>query len=1198
MSGWQFWIDRGGTFTDIVARAPDGRLLCRKLLSENPERYRDAALQGIRDILQLPPSAALAPHIGSVKMGTTVGTNALLERKGEPLVLVVNQGFKDCLRIGYQNRPDIFALHIRRPEQLYRAVVEIGARIGADGREIRPFDSARARRQLAELYAQGYRAVAIALMHAWRYPSHEVQLAELAAEIGYRQISLSHRVSPLPRLVGRADTAVVDAYLSPILRRYVEQVTSGLTNGGRSSRLLFMQSNGGLVAADLFQGKDCILSGPAGGIVGAAAVAERAGLAKIIAFDMGGTSTDVAHYAGELERSFDTEVAGVRIRTPMMAIHTVAAGGGSVLHFDGFRYRVGPDSAGADPGPACYRRGGPLTVTDANLLLGKLPGFPAVFGPRGDQGPDLQRVCVLFAELAQRIGQACGEPRSPEQVAAGFLAVAIENMAEAIKQISVQKGYHLADYALCCYGAAGAQHACLLAEQLGMRTVLLHPLAGVLSAYGMGLAQFRVLRQRGVERHLDGVSAAELDEWWGELLAQAAAELSAQGVAAPTIRSRRQLVVRYQGTDTSLALDADQPGQLTERFAAAYRQQFGFCYADRPLLLSAVYLECSAGDAPDLDCGFQAAAGPVRAERIDRMFSRGAWRETPIYRREALPSGAVLDGPAIVLESTSTIVVEPGWQAQVAANADLLLQRREIGIEAAMPGAAADPVWLEIFNKRFVSVAEQMGFVLQNTAHSVNIKERLDFSCAVFDPTGQLIANAPHIPVHLGSMGAAVAALLARADLVMQAGDAYLLNSPYAGGTHLPDITVVSPVFDPPGNRLLFLVASRGHHADVGGISPGSMPAASRHISEEGVLSAGLKIVQAGQFLERAVVQWLQDHPYPARNPQQNIADLQAQIAANHKGANELLALVAQDSLPVVAAYMRHVQDHAEACVRRLLPGLADGYFEYPMDQGGRIAVRITVDRRRSQAEIDFSGTSPQLDGNFNAPAAVCQAAVMYVFRTLLQDDIPLNAGCLKPLTIVIPEGCLLNPRYPAAVVAGNVETSQYVVDALYGALGVLAGSQGTMNNLTFGNRDYQYYETICGGAGAGNGFAGADAVHTHMTNSRITDPEILEQRFPVLLHEFSVRDGSGGAGRYRGGCGTLRHIEFLQAMSVGILSSHRRLPPFGLAGGSPGQIGRNRLLHKDGSEDVLPACAQLAVEAGDAILIETPGGGGFGAAD
>jgi len=1199
MSGWQFWIDRGGTFTDIVARAPDGRLLCRKLLSENPERYQDAALQGIRDLLQLAPSEALAPHIGSVKMGTTVGTNALLERKGEPLVLVVNQGFKDCLRIGYQNRPDIFALHIRKPEQLYRAVLEIDARIGADGREIRPFDSARARRQLAKFYAQGYRAVAIALMHAWRYPSHELQLAEIAAVIGYRQISLSHQVSPLPKLVGRADTAVVDAYLSPILRRYVEQVTSGLANGGRSNPLLFMQSNGGLVAADLFQGKDCILSGPAGGIVGAAAVAERAGLVKIIAFDMGGTSTDVAHYAGKLERGFETEVAGVRIRTPMMAIHTVAAGGGSVLHFDGFRYRVGPDSAGANPGPACYRRGGPLTLTDANLLLGKLPGFPAVFGPRGDQGPDLQQVRAGFAELAQRIGQACGEPRSPEQVAAGFLAVAIENMAEAIKKISVQKGYHLADYALCCYGAAGAQHACLLAEQLGMRTVLLHPFAGVLSAYGMGLAQFRVLRQRGVERILEGVSAAELDEWWRELEAQAVAELSAQGIAAQTILSRRQWVLRYQGTDTSLALDSDQPGELAERFAAAYRQQFGFCYADRPLLLSALHLECSAGDAPDNGCGFQAAAaGPVRPESVGRMFSRGAWRETPVYRREALPSGATLDGPAIVLESTSTIVIEVGWQAQVAANADLLLHRREIGAETLMPGAAVDPVWLEIFNKRFVSVAEQMGFVLQNTAHSVNIKERLDFSCAVFDPAGRLIANAPHIPVHLGSMGAAVAALLGRDDLVMQAGDAYLLNSPYAGGTHLPDITVISPVFDAPGGELLFLVASRGHHADVGGVSPGSMPAASRHISEEGVLSAGLKIVQAGEFLEQAVTQWLQDHPYPARNPQQNIADLQAQIAANHKGARELRALVAQYSLEVVAAYMRHVQDHAEACVRRMLFSLPDGYFEYPMDQGGRIAVRISVDRRRGQAKIDFSGTSPQLDCNFNAPAAVCQAAVLYVFRTLLQDDIPLNAGCLKPLTIVIPEGCLLNPRYPAAVVAGNVETSQYVVDALYGALGVLAGSQGTMNNLTFGNRYYQYYETICGGGGAGNGFAGADAVHTHMTNSRITDPEILEQRFPVLLHDFSVRGGSGGDGRYRGGDGVRRHIEFLEAMEVGILSSHRSRPPFGLAGGGPGQSGRNRLLRRDGSEQILPGCVQISVETGDAILIETPGGGGFGAAD
>ncbi|MCQ8102963.1 hydantoinase B/oxoprolinase family protein [Methylomonas sp. SURF-2] len=1194
MSAWQFWIDRGGTFTDIVARGPDGGLLSRKLLSDSPEHYRDAALYGIRQILQ--SAADASARIDSVKMGTTVGTNALLERKGEAVALLINRGFKDCLRIAYQNRPDIFALHIRRPEPLYQKVLEIDARVDAEGEVLRALNRAQAREQLLAIYEQGMRAVAIVMMHAWRYPQHELELAEIAREIGFRQISLSHRVSPLPKIVGRGDTAVLDAYLSPLLRRYVDEIGHGLAGLDPSARLLFMQSNGGLVRADEFRGKDSILSGPAGGMIGAVEVAKQAGLSKIIAFDMGGTSTDVAHYAGELERTLDTELAGARIRAPVLDIHTVAAGGGSILYFDGFRYRVGPESAGANPGPACYRRGGPLTVTDANLLLGKLPYFPAVFGANADLPPDAERVRQLFRELAMRIKAATGDSRDIEQVAEGFLSIAIENMAEAIKKISVQKGYHLAEYALCCYGAAGGQHACLLAESLGMDSVLLHPLAGVLSAYGMGLADFRVLEQQAVERCLDDIDTGGLTGQLAQLELRARAALMAQGLKDAQIDCPWRLVLRYQGSDSALTLDFTDAESIRGRFEALHRRQFGFCYERRPLLLAALQVEAIGREtrpapAPGIFTG-QNSATP---ESVTRMFSRNAWHDTPVYRRGNLAARADISGPAIVVEETSTIVIEPGWRAHLRANGDLLLTRVETSNGLQIVSTQRDPVLLEIFNRRFMSVAEQMGFVLQNTAHSVNIKERLDFSCALFDAGGQLIANAPHIPVHLGSMGESVKALIEQKGEDFQPGDAYLTNSPYAGGTHLPDITVVTPVFAEDGGPLLFFVASRGHHADIGGISPGSMPADSRHIDDEGVISGGLQILKQGQFQERAVRQWLASNPNPARNPEQNLADLQAQIAANQKGRLELSAMVAAYSLPVVMAYMRHVREHAEACVRTLLTGLTAGRFEYEMDQGAKIVVAIEVDRQRQAARIDFSGSSAQLPGNFNAPAAVCRAAVLYVFRSLLQDDIPLNAGCLQPLEIVIPPGCLLNPTYPAAVAAGNVETSQYIVDALYGALGVLAASQGSMNNFSFGNARLQYYETICGGAGAGDGFNGADAVHTHMTNSRITDPEILEARFPVLLREFSIRPGSGGGGRYRGGDGVIRRIEFRQPMRAVIVSSHRRLAPFGLKGGKAGALGVNRWLRRGGGETLLPACAEIQVAAGDSIVIETPGGGGYG---
>lgn len=1224
MSSWQFWIDRGGTFTDIVACSPDGHIVTRKLLSENPERYRDAALQGIREILQLPADAPLDRHIGSVKMGTTVGTNALLERKGEAVALAITRGFKDALRIGYQNRPDIFALNIRLPELLYRTVIEIDARVTAQGEVLEPLNADKARSQLQELYDQGLRAVAIVLMHAWRYPEHELQLADIARQIGFTQISVSHQVSPLLKIVSRGDTTVVDAYLSPLLKRYVAQIAEGL---GGDARLLFMQSNGGLVEASAFQGKDCILSGPAGGIVGATAVAQRAGLHKIIAFDMGGTSTDVAHYSGELERSLETEIAGVRMRAPMMHIHTVAAGGGSILTFDGSRYRVGPESAGANPGPACYRRGGPLTVTDANLMLGKLPLFPAVFGSNGDLPPDAGCVRFLFNELAARIHEQSGDVRSPEQVAEGFLDIAVENMAAAIKKISVQKGYNVAEYALCCYGAAGGQHACKIADRLGMQTVLLHPLAGVLSAYGMGLADFRVLKEQALELPWDTANESRLRTCLQHLEEQGRIALQAQGLAHLQITAVHRLLLRFQGTDSSLSVDFGDKAVMLADFRQQYRQRFGFCYENRPLLVETAMVECIGGEAHPFvsplpnplgncsrhcptscihevvpegegaECRFINSAYNKDSGHPDmrsRLFSNDAWHDAPVYRRENLPIRQTIAGPAIIIEPTSTIVIEPGWQGELQSDGNLLLKRAQPLHRSFAIGTRADPVLLEIFNKLFMSIAEQMGFVLQNTAHSVNIKERLDFSCAIFDAAGQLIANAPHIPVHLGSMGESVQALVGKYATRMQPGDVYLLNSPYAGGTHLPDITVVTPVFA-EGGELLFFTASRGHHADVGGKTPGSMPADSRHIDEEGVISEGLKIVDNGCFQEASLRAWLGSGPYPARNHEQNIADLQAQIAANEKGAQELLRMVVHYSLAVVQAYMQYVQDNAEACVRAVLAKLADGKFEYDMDNGAKIVVAITVDRKRRRARIDFSGTSPQLPNNFNAPAAVSKAAVLYVFRTLVQDDIPLNAGCMKPLEIVIPDGSLLNPHYPAAVVAGNVETSQTIVDALYGALDVLAASQGTMNNFTFGNDRYQYYETICGGAGAGDGFDGCDAVHTHMTNSRITDPEVLELRFPVLLQDFSIRKGSGGAGRNRGGDGVIRRIQFLEPMTAGILSGHRQIPPFGLNGGKPGKTGANTVIRNNGQIEILPGCAEIDMHAGDAVRIETPGGGGFG---
>ncbi len=1187
MTGWQFWIDRGGTFTDIVARRPDGSLAAAKLLSEDPEHYADAAVEGIRRFLGVAADRPIPPEaIEAVKMGTTVATNALLERAGEPTLLVITAGFADLLRIGTQNRPDLFARAIRLPEMLYGRVVEIAERVSVEGEILQRLDLAAAEVVLRDAHAAGWRAAAIVFLHGWRYPEHERSVAELARRIGFTQISASHAVSPLMKVVPRGDTTVVDAYVSPILRRYVDGVAAKL--GG--SRLMFMQSNGGLAEAASFHGKDSLLSGPAGGVVGAVRTAAMAGFHRIIGFDMGGTSTDVCHYDGSYERSFETTVAGVRVRAPMMRIHTVAAGGGSILHFDGQRFRVGPDSAGANPGPTCYRRAGPLAVTDCNVMLGKIQPrfFPRSFGPGADQPLDAAAVAAGFAALAARLGDG----RSPRQVAEGFLTIAVLNMANAIKQVSVQRGYDVTDYVLCCFGGAGGQHACLVADALGMSTVFLHPLAGVLSAYGMGLADQRVLRQRAVEAALDDPLMAGLASLAASLEAEGRAELTTQGVTQCTARAELQL--RYEGSDTALSVGLAARGAVEAEFAAAHRQRFGFVMEGRPLVVEAVSVEViGAGPATeDAPIGRRRDGPLLPLDRVD-MFTQDQSHAALVFDREALNPGETVDGPAIIVEPTATTVVEPGWRAELNGKGHLILRRVLPRPQHLAIGTTVDPVMLEVFNNLFMSIAEQMGAVLANTAHSVNIKERFDFSCALFDAGGALIANAPHIPVHLGSMGDSVRAVLRAHGAAMKPGDSFVLNAPYNGGTHLPDITVVSPVFD--GGRLLFFVGSRGHHADVGGISPGSMPADSHRVEEEGVLLDNLLLVDGGRFREAEITAVLTAGPWPVRNLRQNLADLQAQLAANAKGAEELRRLLDHYGAGTVTAYMGHVQDHAEECVRRVIAGLSEGRFEVEMDDGGVIRVAISIDRGARRARVDFTGSSAQRPGNTNAPLAVGKAAVLYVFRTLVDEPIPLNEGCLKPLDLVFPQGSMLNPRYPAAVVAGNVETSQAVVDCLMAALGVMAAAQGTMNNLTFGDARHQYYETLCGGAGAGPGFDGASAVHTHMTNSRLTDPEVLEWRFPVLVDGFSIRRGSGGGGAHRGGDGVVRRLRFRRPMTVTILANRRRLAPFGLAGGESGRPGRNAVQRADGRIEELPGTVRIEVDSGDVVIIETPGGGGFG---
>ena len=1206
MSKWNFYIDRGGTFTDVVAESPEGRLSTLKLLSDNAA-YDDAALEGIRRTLGVATNAPIpSERIGEVRMGTTVATNALLERKGEPIVLVITRGFADQLRIGNQNRPKLFALKIELPDMLYARVIEADERVTAEGEVLVHLDEVKLQRDLENARAEGITACAILFLHGYRRPAHEKRAAEIARDAGFAQISTSHETAALPKFVSRGDTTVADAYLSPVLSRYTARIAQAL---GEGPRLFFMTSNGGLSSPDFFRGKDAILSGPAGGVVGMAETARESGFDHVIGFDMGGTSTDVARFDGAYERVYETEVAGVRLRTPMMAIHTVAAGGGSILHYDGARFRVGPDSAGAVPGPKAYRGGGPLTVTDANVMVGKLrPGlFPKIFGPAGNQPLDDGAVREAFAALARESG------RTPEDVADGFIRIAVENMANAIKKISVAKGYDARRYALNCFGGAGGQHACLVADALGMSTVMIHPLSSLLSAYGMKLATLRSVRQKAVGLPLDDAAIAKLSELSETLSSEARSDIIAQG--GENIRAETKVHVRYDGSDTALAVPLSTLEEMTAAFTTAHARQFGFGFEGRTLIAESMEVEASsaASDPPpftgegDREAveGVDAAPGPLRFASLStspvnergfsstRFFSQGVWHDALVHCTEAIAAGATIDVPALLIEPHQTIVVETGWRAEMKPSRTVILTRT--GDRAALrAGTDADPVLLEVFANLFMAIAEEMGVTLQNTAASVNIKERLDFSCAVFDGEGALIANAPHMPVHLGSMGDCVTAMM-RKHPDMREGDVFVTNAPYDGGTHLPDITVVMPVFV-DGVRSFF-VASRGHHADIGGITPGSMPPFSRDIAEEGILFDGIRMVEDGVFDQAAVQAVLGSGAWPARNPAQNIADLKAQAAACAKGAEELKRISALHGRDVLTAYMRHVQDNAEEAVRRVIGALKDGVFEMPMDGGMTIRVAVTVDRVERSARIDFTGTSPQQYNNFNAPGSVTKAAVLYVFRCLVDSDIPMNAGCLRPLEIVVPERSLLNPLPPGAVAAGNVETSQAVVDALFGCLGVLAASQGTMNNVTFGNARHQYYETICGGAGAGRDFDGTSAVHTHMTNSRLTDPEILETRYPVLVEEFGIRPGSGGAGAHKGGDGARRRICFREKMTAAILSTRRETAPFGLEGGSDGAKGINTLIRKDGSRLPLKGRDEVEVEPGDVLEIETPGGGGFGTA-
>ena len=1188
---WQFWVDRGGTFTDIVAKTPEGKLRTHKLLSENPEVYADAAVHGIRELLGLGANDPIPRgRIGAVKMGTTVATNALLERKGERTLLLITKGMRDLLRIGFQNRPKLFDLNIELPELLYEDVIEVEERISADGDVIFPLDTKETRAALSRAYGQGYRSVAVALMHSYRFSDHEKQIGDMARQTGFNQVSLSHEASPLIKLVSRGDTAVVDAYLSPILRRYVSQVADALDAGnGGCERLMFMRSNGGLTDASLFEGRDAILSGPAGGVVGMVSTATEHGFDKLIGFDMGGTSTDVCHYAGDFERSFETEVAGVRMRAPMMSIHTVAAGGGSILSFRDGRMQVGPESAGANPGPAAYRRGGPLTVTDCNVLLGKLQPdlFPPVFGPNADQPLDVDVVREKFEAMAVEIGNGL----SVEEIAEGFLRIAVENMANAIKKISVQRGYDVTKYTMNCFGGAGGQHACLVADALGMQSVFIHPFAGVLSAFGMGLADVRAMRENQFGQGIEQIEAAH--DVLAELCQAAMAEVKGQGISDTKISTVKMAHIRPAGAQQTLEVPFGNQADMTKAFEAAHKQRFGFVPQSADLIIEILSAEAigETGETVKLDPD----TSGTTSSQTTQMWSGNARHDVPVVDRTQMRKGDVVQGPAILTEPTGTNILESGWRAECIACGCLVLTRNSPLARTEAIGTKVDPVMLEVFNNLFMSIADQMGATLANTAYSVNIKERYDFSCAIFDENGDLVANAPHVPVHLGSMSESVRVILRQNKDHIKPGDVFMMNNPFNGGTHLPDVTVITPVFDKEGTRILYTVASRGHHADIGGKTPGSAPPDSRTIDEEGVLIDNFLLVKEGQLRSVQTRELLASGKYPCRNIDQNMADLSAQIAANTTGLKELQKITDQFGVDTVHAYMSHVQANAEESVRRVLDVLHDCEFTYPLDSGDQIQVAISVHKAQRTATIDFTGTSPQNEWNYNAPLAVCRAVVLYVFRTLVGTDIPMNEGCLKPLTLIVPAGSMINPDSPAAVISGNTEVSQAIADTLYGALGVIAGSQGTMNNFVYGNDNYQNYETICGGTGAGDGFHGTSAVHSHMTNTRMTDPEVLETRFPVRLDEFSIRTGSGGGGEFQGGDGIIRRLRFLEPTTVTVLSSHRRVSPHGAKGGGSGQVGENSILRANGEKEVLDGNDEAEMMFNDVFVLKSPGGGGFG---
>jgi 5-oxoprolinase (ATP-hydrolysing) len=1176
-----FFIDRGGTFTDCLCFDDQGQVRVAKVLSSDR-----APLEGIRQLLGIGPRDPIPPC--NVRMGTTLATNALLERKGQRFALLITRGFRDLLEIGTQARPDLFALEIRKPGVLYDAVLEVDARADRDGTPVRRPDRTALLRELEALAASGIDSVAIAVLGDYRTGTLEREIAAVVRAAGIREIALAHELAPRIGLLARGDTASVAAYLSPRLARYLQTLQAELPG----STLQLMQSSGGLCDSAHFRGPNALLSGPAGGSVALAHIAELLDLPEVLGFDMGGTSTDVSRYAGELERRYEHEISGMRVVAPMLSIHTVAAGGGSICRLTDGRLTVGPDSAGSDPGPLCYGKAGAreLTVSDVNLALGRLVAhrfpFPLAVEPVRD----------ALEQIAQSL-RADGHAATSDSLATGFFEIANRNMAEALRKVSVARGFDVRQHALVVFGGAGGQHACSLAQLLGIRQVIFHPLSGVLSAYGIGLADLTHHAARDAGRlALSDDALRELESGFVALEHEAQSVLAAQASGTPSECCRR-VDLRYMGSETSLTLLVGSAEDLRRRFEAEHARSFGHSRPGDPIEILSLRVEASVRSPTTRELRMGLRTGDLSApERRTTLWHQGTrYTDVPVFEREALTEGARISGPALIAEAVATMVVDPGFELE--CRADGILIARPLALAASVEAtasndddsvAAVDPVSLEVMSNAFMSIAEQMGHVLQRTAQSTNIRERLDFSCAVFDRQGELVANAPHIPVHLGAMSESVRSVIA-AQPDLAPGDVFVTNDPACGGSHLPDITVVAPVHDARGT-LRFFSATRGHHSDVGGITPGSMPAFSRTLAEEGCVFSAVRVMRDGTLDRALILQTLAQGPYPARRPQENLADLEAQISAAHTGARLLLELTREHGLGKVERYMQAVQDLAAASVTRALREFPDGSYTFrdQLDDGTKLEVTVAI--ADGKAELDFGECDAESQGSLNAPRAVTLAAVLYVLRALVGRSIPLNSGCLRNVTVRIPERSILNPSSGRAVAGGNVETSQRVVDILLGAFGRAAASQGTMNNVSFGQDSFGYYETIAGGAGAGPSFAGASAVHTHMTNTRITDPEVIEQRFPVRIQEFSVRRGSGGAGRYRGGDGICREYEFLEPLTVSLLTERRLRAPFGLDGGQPGAIGRNLF---NGAE--VPGHDSFRVNAGDRLRIETPGGGGFG---